>query len=116
MDGGLGRLHRIVLVMNRRGRAGEIVDLIDLDIERKGHVMAHEFEARIAVEMVDVAPRAGEQIVRAQHLMPLAEQPVDQVRSDEPGSSRYQDAFAAIIESRQAGDLPERIVGAFFNT
>ena len=45
---GLGRLHRIVLVVDRRGRAGQVVDLVDLDIEREGHVVAHQLEARIA--------------------------------------------------------------------
>ena len=44
---GLGRLHRIVLIMDRRGGAGQIVDLIDLDIERKCHVVADQFEAMV---------------------------------------------------------------------
>ena len=44
---GLGRLHRIVLVVDRRGGAGEIVDLVDLDIERECHVVAHQLEARV---------------------------------------------------------------------
>ena len=45
---GLGRLHRIALVVNRRRRTGEIVDLVDLDIERKGHVVADQLEALVA--------------------------------------------------------------------
>jgi hypothetical protein len=36
-----------VLVVDRRGRTGEIVDLVDLDIERERHVVAHQLEARI---------------------------------------------------------------------
>ena len=52
---GLGRLHRIELVVDRRGRAGEVVDLVDLDVERKGHVVAHQLEARIAEQVRDVA-------------------------------------------------------------
>ena len=36
----LGRLHWIVLVMDWRGRTGEIVDLIDLDEERERNVVA----------------------------------------------------------------------------
>src|SRR4029077_18474020 len=44
---GLGRLHRIVLVVNRRGRTSEVVDLVDLDIERERHVVAHQLEAWI---------------------------------------------------------------------
>ena len=52
---GLGRLHRVVLVVDRRGRAGEVVDLVDLDIEREGHVVAHQLEARMCQQVRDVA-------------------------------------------------------------
>ena len=48
VNGSLGRLNRIVLVMDRRCRAGEIIDLVNLDEERKGHVVADQLEARIA--------------------------------------------------------------------
>ena len=48
MNGGLRGLNRIVLVLDRRGRAGEIVDFVDFDEQRESHVMAQEFEARIS--------------------------------------------------------------------
>ena len=96
----LGRLHRIVLVVDRRGRAGEIVDLVDLDIEREGHVVAHELEARMAEQVLDIALGAGEQVVDAEHLMALAEQPVAQVRAEEAGAAGHQDALAAVVEAR----------------
>jgi hypothetical protein len=41
---GLGRLNRIMLVMNGRGWAREIVNLIDFDIERKPCIVAHQLE------------------------------------------------------------------------
>ena len=74
VDRGLGRLDRIVLIMDRRRGAGEIVDFVDLDIERQGHVVAHELELRMAGEMRDIVLGAGEQIVDAQHVVPAAEQ------------------------------------------
>ena len=40
----LGGLHGVVLVVHGRRRAGEIVDLVDLDIERKRHVVTHQLE------------------------------------------------------------------------
>ena len=49
-----GRLHGIVLVVDRRGRAGEVVDLVDLDVERERHVVAHQLEARMPHQMIDV--------------------------------------------------------------
>jgi hypothetical protein len=69
VDGGLGGLDGVVLVVDRRGRTGEIVDLVHLDVEREADVVAEELEARIGVEMVDVALRAGEEIVDAQNLV-----------------------------------------------
>ena len=49
-----GRLHRIVLVVNRRGGAREIVDFIDLDIERESYVVAQNFELRIVEVLRDI--------------------------------------------------------------
>ena len=41
MHARFGRLHRVTLVMDRRGWTGQIVDLVDLEIEREGHVVAN---------------------------------------------------------------------------
>jgi hypothetical protein len=84
---GLQCLHGIILIMDRRGRAGEIVDLVDLHIEREGHVVPHHLEARLAQQMLDVAAAAGEIVVDAQHFMAGRDQQVAQVRADETGSA-----------------------------
>ena len=47
VHGSLGRLHRVTLIVNRRSRARKVIDLIDLDIQRKRHVVADDLEARI---------------------------------------------------------------------
>jgi hypothetical protein len=47
MDAGLDRLDRLVLIMDQRGRAGGIVNLVHFDIERHGHVVTHRLELRI---------------------------------------------------------------------
>ena len=98
---GLQRLDRVVLVVDRRGRTGEVVDLVDLDIEREADVVAQELEARIGVQMVDVALGRRKQIVGADDLMALLEQPVDQMRAEEAGSARHKDALAAVGYGRQ---------------
>jgi hypothetical protein len=84
---GLGGLHRVVLVVHRRGRAGEVVDLVDLDVERKGHVVAQQLEARMADQVLDVAPRTGEEVVDAQHVVAAFEQLLAQVRAQEAGTA-----------------------------
>ena len=74
MHAGLGRLHRIPLVVDGRGRAREIEDLVDLDEKRMGDVVPKEFEVLVTEEVLDVAPAAGEKIVDAKHLIPALEQ------------------------------------------
>ncbi len=61
--------------------------------------MAQELEARMVVQVIDVALGAGEEIVDAQHLVALRQQPVDQVRAEEACATRDQDAFAAIVKT-----------------
>jgi hypothetical protein len=71
---GLGGLHRIVLIMNRRCRAGKIVDLIDLEIDRERHVVADKFEMLVIEQVLDIGARSGEKIVEAQNVGALIEQ------------------------------------------
>jgi len=80
---GLGGLHRIVLVVDRRSRAGEIVDLVDLDIERERHVMAHQLEARIAQAIDDVLLVAGEIVVDAQDVVAARQKALAEMRPQE---------------------------------
>ncbi len=90
---GLGGLDRIVLVVHRRRRAGEIEDLVDLDIEREGDVVAHRLEMRMADEMRDVVLATGEIVVHAQHVVAVAQQPLAQMRSEEAGAAGHQMRF-----------------------
>jgi hypothetical protein len=59
--------------------------------------VAHELEARMPVQMIDVPLGAREQIIDAQDFMILIEKPIDEVRAQESGAPGYQDPFAAII-------------------
>ena len=99
VDRGLGRLHRIVLVVDRRGRAGEIEDLVDLDEQRESDVVAQELEPRLRVEVGEIVLGPGEQIVDAQHVVPIGQQPVDQMRAEEAGAAGDQHALARRIEA-----------------
>ena len=62
----LGRLHWIVLIVDGRGRASEVIDFVDFDIERKGHIVPQELKAGIADQMLDIPLGAGEEIVGAE--------------------------------------------------
>src|SRR5215831_2232768 len=58
---GLGCLHRIDLIVNRRSRTSKIVDLVDLHIERKGYVVAQKLEMRIAQKVRDIVLGSSEE-------------------------------------------------------
>ena len=95
---GLGGLDRIVLVVDRRGRAGQVPDFVDFQEQRKSHVVAHEFEARMGVQMLDIALGAGEQIVHAQHfVVRILQQAIAQVRAQKTGAAGDQDAPSAVV-------------------
>ena len=66
-----------MLVVYRRGRASEVVDLVDVDKERLDDVVSNEFEVIIFVKMFDIDLAPGKKIVYADY-------PV----------SRFEEAFA----------------------
>lgn len=70
---GLGRLYRIELVMHRRSRAGEMVYVLDLDIQRKCHVMANDLEAGMANEGIHIRSVTGKEIVDAKHVVTVGQ-------------------------------------------
>lgn len=61
----LGRLNRVELVVDRARRTGEIIDLVDLDIEWKANVVPHELEARMASEVIKIALVPSKQVIDA---------------------------------------------------
>ncbi len=87
VDARLRRLNGIVLVVDGGCRTGEIVDLINLDVERECHVVTHEFEAGMADQVPDVLLRTGEEIVDAEHIVTERKEAVTQVRAKETGAA-----------------------------
>ena len=72
--------------MRRRSRAGEIVDLVDLDLEGIDHIVPHEFKVRVGQQMNDVLLPAGEQVVEADDIVAVADQPIAKVTAEEAGA------------------------------
>ena len=90
---GLGGLHGVALVVDGRGRAGEVVDLVHLHIEREADVVADQLEVRVALQVRHVGVGPGVEVVRADDVAALAHQPLAQVRAEEAGPARDQDAL-----------------------
>jgi hypothetical protein len=71
MDAGFRGLDRIELVVNRGCRTGEVVNLVNLDVERKRDVVSPQLEVRMAEQVRDVVLRAGEKIVNTEHVVAI---------------------------------------------
>ena len=67
-------LNGVFLIMDRACWAGEIVNFVALDIERKCYVVANQFKTRISKQMINIAFGTGEEIVDADDFIPLFEQ------------------------------------------
>jgi hypothetical protein len=94
---GLGGLHRVVLVVDGAGRAGQVVDLVHLDIQREGDVVAHQLEARVVEQVGDVGLGAGEEVVGTEHVVALGQQAVAQVAAQEAGAAGDEDALGGVV-------------------
>lgn len=101
MHTGLGGLDRIVLVMNGRGRAGQVENAVDLEIHREGNVVAQELEARVAVQMLDVTLGSSEEVVEADDLITAFEQTVDEVRTQKARPTSNEDALTLVVFSHE---------------
>jgi hypothetical protein len=66
-----------------RGRAGKVVDLVHLQIEREGDVVPDHLEVLVIQQVLDVAPGAGEEIVDADHDGSARQQALAEMRAEE---------------------------------
>jgi hypothetical protein len=99
VDTDLRRLHRIKLVMNGAGRAGEIENLVDFNIERMGHVVTHHLEISVVEKMSNIAACSGVVVVNAEHFAVGSKQPFTKKAAEKTGRSGHEDAFGSQIQS-----------------
>ena len=89
----LHRLDRVVLVVARRGGAGQVVDLVDFQQDRLRDVVPNQLEVRLAEQVRDVRLLAGEEVVEADDVVPLVDQAFAEMRAEKPGAAGDEDAF-----------------------
>jgi hypothetical protein len=90
---GLHRLDGVVLIVARGGRAGEVVDLVHLQPERMDDVVADELEVRLLEQVGDVRLLTGEEVVDADHVVPLGHEPLTEVAAEEAGPAGDENSF-----------------------
>ena len=100
-DAGLDRLDRVVLVMNGGCRTGQVVDLIDFEVDRVDDVVTDAFKMGISQQMADVVLAAGVKIIEAKELLSLCEKPLAEVRSEKAGAAGDQNPFHVVYPSKE---------------
>ena len=80
VDANLGSLHRVHLVVDRRGRAGQVVNFVHLYIKGKSDVVAEKLKIGILLKMGDVPLGAGKKVVYAQNIVPFLKKALTEER------------------------------------
>jgi hypothetical protein len=73
--------------MDRRGRTGEVVYLINLNKKRHCDIVPDQFKKRILQKVDYVLFLSGKVIVEANHFIALIQQSLAKMRSNKTGSS-----------------------------
>ena len=96
--------------VDRRGRAREVEDGVDVpgDPQERGHVLLHVREAGSPEEVLDVSDRARDEVVDRDDAVTLVEEPLAQVRTEEAGATRDDDAApsAGVVRRRAHRPMP----------
>jgi uncharacterized protein (UPF0210 family) len=85
----LGGLNRVVLVVNRRRRTRQVVDLIDLHIKREGNVVAKEFKIGIPYQRSDISLGPRIEIVDTEDIVSILEETLAEMGAQKTGPSRH---------------------------
>ena len=97
MDAGLGGLHRVELVVDGGGGAGQVMDFVHLHVQREGDVVAQEFKVRVVEQVGDVVLGAGEEVVDADDVVALGQQALAEVAAQEAGAAGNQNPFSQCV-------------------
>jgi hypothetical protein len=84
---GLGGLNWIPLVVDRRRRASQVVNLVYFNVKRKRYIVSDEFEVRVTKEVAQVAPGTRAKVVDCKNLVPKIKEAAAEVGAYEAGPS-----------------------------
>lgn len=97
---GYNSLDGVVLVVNGGGRAGEVVDLVDLQQQWFNDVVADEFEPWVPEVVHNVLFPAGEEVVDHDHAVPSGDQTVNQMATHEAGATSHDDPQPLLFQAQ----------------
>jgi len=89
-----------VLVVDRGGRTGEVEDRVDFQAYRLRDVVPQKLEALIVQQVADVLLGPCEEVVEADHVVAVGQEPLAEVRAYESSSASDQNRLAAFAHLR----------------
>src|SRR5215475_3270387 len=84
------RLHRVMLIMDGRRWACQVIDLVYFYIERERNVMPDHFEVLMVEQVLDIATRTGEKVIDADDDRSIGKQAFAKMRAEETSTARHQ--------------------------
>jgi hypothetical protein len=81
--------------MNRRRRAGKVINLIDFQQNGLGHIMPNEFEAAVLQQVLHILTPGRKKVVETKHFMPVSDQAIAQMRPQKSRTACYQHPHGA---------------------
>ena len=79
--------------MAGRGGTRQVVDLVHLQEDRQRNVVADQLEVRAGQQMGDIRLLAGEEVVQADHVVTVFQQPLAEVGAEKTSSAGDQNPF-----------------------
>jgi hypothetical protein len=83
----------VVLIGDRRGGAGQIINLIRFHIERMNNVVSNQFKSGMTDQMANIVFATCEKIIDADDFISTFDQSVAQVTSKKSGTACHQNSF-----------------------
>ena len=80
-------LHRFVSVMPGSRWTCHVPDVINIKVKGMNHIVMHERESALSIQMRNVLPITREQVVKADHAVTRRNQRVAQMRTKESGTT-----------------------------
>jgi len=77
--------------MNRTGRASQVIDPVDFEENGIDDIVPDKLEAVVIQQVLDIPLMAGEEVIQANYLVILINQPAAEMGAQEAGPTRYQD-------------------------
>src|SRR5262245_57681926 len=84
------RLHRVMLIVDGRRWACQVIDLVYFHIERERNVMPDHFEVLMVEQVLDIATRTGEEVIEADDDRSIGKQAFAKMRAEETSTARHQ--------------------------